>query len=228
MTMTIPIVGFNRSGGVKTLAALANAMADRGWHVRLVVPDYACELSFALSPAIEMRRVATSRWPAPLRMGAFYLALASTAARDTDVCVANFYLTAYCAWLSRLVHRRARAVYFLQGDEAESHGRLSAAPRVSRWFRYTLARGSYRLPLPMLCVSAWLQRQVRRPDAVVVGQGIDLAVFHPRARHTNGTPVIVGTIGGSAPVKGYPDVAAAVSRLGAAEIELHVAAADAV
>ena len=43
MTMTIPIVGFNRSGGVKTLALLANAMSDRGWHVRIVAPDYASE-----------------------------------------------------------------------------------------------------------------------------------------------------------------------------------------
>ena len=39
---------------------------------------------------------------------------------------------------------------------------------------------SYRLPLPMLCVSEWLRGQVGRPDADVVGQGINVAVFHPR------------------------------------------------
>jgi glycosyltransferase involved in cell wall biosynthesis len=222
--MTIPIVGFNRSGGVKTLALLANAMADRGWHVRIVVPDYASESPFALAAAIELRRINTSGWPAPLRMGAFYLALARIAARDTDVFVANFYLTAYCAWLSRLLHRRARAVYFLQGDEAESHGRMADAPFLSRWLRYALARGSYRLPLPMLCVSTWLRRQVRRPDAVVVGQGIDLDVFRPRPRQAPPAHVVVGTIGGDARVKGYPDVVAAVSQIGNA-MELRVATA---
>ena len=223
MTMTIPIAGFNRSGGVKTLAVLANAMSDRGWRVRIVAPDYASESPFALAAAIELRRIDTSGWPAPLRMGAFYLALARTAARDTDLCVANFYLTAYCAWLSRLVHRRSRAIYFLQGDEAESHGRLADAPGLSRWLRYALARGSYRLPLPMLCVSTWLQRQVRRPDAFVVGQGIDLDVFRPRQRQPPHPRVVVGTIGGAAPVKGYPDVVAAVSQIGRS-IELRVVA----
>ncbi len=112
MTMTIPIAGFNRSGGVKTLALLANAMADRGWHVRIVVPDYASESPFALAAAVELRRINTSGWPASLRMAVFYLALAHIAARDTDVCVANFYLTAYCAWLSRLLTGgRARSIF---------------------------------------------------------------------------------------------------------------------
>jgi len=224
MTMTIPIAGFNRSGGVKTLALLANAMAGRGWHVRIVAPDYAGESPFALEAAVELCRINTSGWPVPLRMGAFYLALARIAARDTDVCVANFYLTAYCAWLSRLLHRRARAIYFLQGDEAESHGRLADGPFISRWLRYALARGSYRLPLPMLCVSTWLRRQVARPDAVVVGQGIDLGVFRPRPREAARVRVVVGTIGGDARVKGFPDVVTAVSQMGNA-MELRVVAA---
>jgi glycosyltransferase involved in cell wall biosynthesis len=228
MTMTIPMAGFNRSGGVKTLALLAHAMVDRGWRVRIVVPDYASEPPFALAPAIELRRVDTSGWPAPLRLGAFYVALALTAARDTDICLANFYLTAYCVWLSRLLHRQAHAIYFLQGDEAESHGRLADAPLVSRWFRYTLARGSYRLPLPMLCVSAWLRQQVRRPDAVVVGQGIDLEVFHSGLRTGSRSRVVIGTIGGAAPVKGYPDVIVALSRLADLPIELRVVATDSV
>jgi glycosyltransferase involved in cell wall biosynthesis len=226
MTMTIPLAGFNRSGGVQTLARLANAMADRGWRVRIVVPDYGGEPPVALAPAVELRRVATQGWPAPLRMGAFYLALALTAARDTDVCVANFYLTAYCACLSRLLHRRAHAVYFLQGDEAESHGRLADAPRVSRWLRYALARGSYRLPLPMLCVSAWLRQQVGRADAVVVGQGIDLAFFQPPQTRPARGRVVVGTIGSAAPVKGYPDVAAALAQLPGKAIDVRLVGAD--
>lgn len=228
MTMTIPIAGFNRSGGVKTLAVLANAMADRGWHVRVVVPDYASESPFALAPGIELRRVRTRLWPQPLRKGAFYLQLAIMAARDTDVCLANFYLTAYCAWLSGLMHRRARAIYFLQGDEAESHGRLAEAARPSRWLRYALARGSYRLPLPMMCVSAWLRQQVGRPDATVVGQGIDLAVFHAAERGAPRPRAIVGTIGSAARVKGYPDVVVALTLLSGRTLELLVVSTEAI
>jgi glycosyltransferase involved in cell wall biosynthesis len=226
MTMTIPLAGFNRSGGVKTLALLANAMADRGWRVRLIVPDYASDSPFELAPAIEVARVDTLNGPRPLRMAAFYLRLALTVARDTDVCLANFYLTAYCAWVSGLLHRRAHAIYFLQGDEAESHGRLADAAPSSRWLRYALARGSYRLPLPMLCVSAWLRTQVGRPDATVVGQGIDLDVFHPRSPATGRGRVTVGTIGNVAPVKGYPDVVAALSLMPGHALELLVVASD--
>ena len=162
------------------------------------------------TPPSSSARINTSGWPRPLRMGAFYLALALTVARDTDVCLANFYLTAYCAWLSGLLHRRARAIYFLQGDEAESHGRLADGAHSSAAGCATRSRAAaIVLPLPMLCVSHWLRRQVARPDADVVGQGIDLGVFRPRPREAARVRVVVGTIGGDARVKGYPDVVTA-------------------
>lgn len=227
MKMTIPLGGFNRSGGVQTLVLLANAMAARAWTVCLVVPDYASQSPFDLSSGVELRRVPTGAGPRLLRMAAYYSRLASIAARDTDVCLANFYLTAYCAWLSHLRYPTARVIYFLQGDEAESHGRLAEASFLSRGLRYLLARGSYRLPLPMFCVSEWLRRQVRRPDAVVVGQGVDLAVFQPTPRGSR-PRVVVGTIGSAARVKGYPDVVAALSRIAHQELELLVVAADSI
>ena len=228
MTMTIPLAGFNRSGGVKTLVLLANAMAARTWTVRLLVPDYASESPFELSPGVEVRRVATGRGPRFVRMAAYYLRLAADACRDTNVCLANFYLTAYSVWMSRLLYPAARVVYFLQGDEAESHGRLAEASSVSRWLRHALARGSYRLPIPMFCVSEWLRRQVRRPDALVLGQGIDLSVFRPRERERAGAGVIVGTIGSPARVKGYADVLAALSMMAHHGFELLVVAVEAI
>jgi glycosyltransferase involved in cell wall biosynthesis len=226
VTMTFPIAGFNRSGGVKTLVLLANAMAGGGWRVRLVVPDYGGNSPFVLAPQVDVRRIRTGFGPRVLRMAAFYVQLPVIAARDTDVFVANFYLSAYCACVLRVVNRCVRAVYFLQGDEAESHGRLADAPAVSRWLRYALARGSYRLPLPMLCVSEWLRRQVRRPDAVVVGQGIDLTVFRANGRERTHVRVVVGTIGSAAPVKGYDDVVAAASTLPEDACELLVVASE--
>src|SRR5262245_40093093 len=157
--MTIPLAGFNRSGGVTTLVVLANAMAERGWRVRLMVPDYASAPTFDLGHGVELSPTATGRGPRLLRMARFYARLSLSVARDTDVCLANFYLTAYPAFLSRLFHRRTRVVYFLQGDEAESHGRLAESSFVSRWIRFALARGSYRLPVSMVCVSDWLKHQ---------------------------------------------------------------------
>jgi hypothetical protein len=86
----MPLAGFNRSGGVKTLLLLAGAMADRGWTVRLVVPDFASEPPFELSPRIQVTRVRTGYGSRTVRMVAFYLRLTLALARDADVCVANF------------------------------------------------------------------------------------------------------------------------------------------
>ena len=226
LRVAIPIGGFNRSGGVKTLMLVAEAMADRGWHVRFLAPDYAAEPPTPLTTRIRIVRVATGSGPHAWRVMRFYARLPFIAAHDADVCIANFYLTAHAAFVARLLHPRVRVVYFLQGDEAQSHGRLADAPALSRWLRYVLARVSYRLPLPMLCVSEWLRRQVQRPDAVVVGQGIDLRVFRERTRGDDAARIAVGTIGAAARTKGYQDVLAAVSRLAGKSFDLIVAAMD--
>jgi glycosyltransferase involved in cell wall biosynthesis len=211
---------------VNTLVLVARAMAGRGWRVRFVAPDYAAESPFPLGRELQVVPVATGAGPRWLRVIRFYLRLPTLAARDADVCVANFYLTAHAAFLARLVHRRLRVVYFLQGDEAESHGRLAEASPLSRWVRFALARVSYRLPLPMLCVSDWLRRQVRRPDAVVVGQGIDLTVFRASDRTRAAARIAVGTIGAVARAKGYRDVLAALSRLAERPFDFVIAALD--
>src|SRR5262245_32591533 len=117
LRVAIPIAGFNRSGGVKTLVLLAGAMAERGWHVRLLVPDYSSDPPFALAPGIDIVRIDTATGRRGVRMLRFYMKLARMVAHDTDVCVANFYLTAHAAYLGRLANRRLRVIYFLQGDE---------------------------------------------------------------------------------------------------------------
>ncbi len=203
MTVSIPMSGMNASGGVKTLVLLANAMADRGWAVRVVLPQYASDGPFALSPAVE-RVVLPTPASRLIRVPVYYARLARHAARGADLCLANFYLTAYCAVLSRLTNRRARIVYFVQGDEASSHGRLADTGALSRLVRSTLARLSYRFPVRVICVSRWLRDRIGRPDAQVVAQGIDLDVFAPLGRHA-GADVVIGTIGSSAPAKGYGD-----------------------
>jgi len=226
LRVAIPLAGFNRSGGVKTLVLLAGAMAGRGWRVRIVVPDYAAASPFEIAPDIDVVRVPTGPGPRGVRMARFYLRLPRAVADGTDVCIANFYLTAHAAFLARVMHRSLKVVYFLQGDEAESHGRLADASMLSRWIRFGLARASYRLPMPMLCVSEWLRRQVRRPDAVVVGQGIDLDVFHARERDPRTARVAVGTIGAESRAKGYPDVLVALTRLAEKSFDFLIAALD--
>ena len=122
--------------------------------------------------------------------------------------------------------RCARRLFPAGRRSRKSPRHLAEAPLVSRWIRFALARASYRLPLPMLCVSHWLRRQVRRPDAVVVGQGIDLAVFRARNRDQPPARVAVGTIGAVARAKGYADVLAALAQFADASFDLVIAVLD--
>jgi glycosyltransferase involved in cell wall biosynthesis len=212
MTVSIPMAGMNGSGGVKTLVMLANAMAGRGWSVRLVLPDYASEGPFATAAGVE-RLVLRTFGRGPLRLLSYYARLSYRASTGADLCIASFYLTAYCAVLSTVVSR-AKTVYFVQGYEAESHGRFADTSAPSRWLRETLARLSYRLPVPLICVSRWLRDRIGRTDAVVVSQGLDLAVFKPALdHHSDAADLVVGTIGSHAPTKGYADFCRAFARL---------------
>jgi glycosyltransferase involved in cell wall biosynthesis len=76
----------------------------------------------------------------------------------------------------------------------------------------------------MLCVSEWLRGQVGRPDADVVGQGINVAVFHPRGCDRARARVVVGTIAAPGRAKGYPDVLAVLEQMTGAAIDVVVAA----
>ena len=114
--------------------------------------------------------------------------------------------------LSHLINGHARVVYFVQGDEANSHGRLADASAVSRGMRWMLASLSYRLPVNVICVSRWLRERIGRPDARVVAQGLDLEVFVSAGRRSGGE-VVIGTIGSSAEAKGYGDVCRALDLL---------------
>ena len=128
MTVSIPIAGMNVSGGVKTLVLLANAMADRGWAVRVLLPAYASEGPFALSPRVERLVLWTPSNPW-FRVPSALRATRPPRARAARISPAEF--------LSHVLLCRAVAPdqpacarrYFVQGDEAESHGRLADAGR---------------------------------------------------------------------------------------------------
>jgi glycosyltransferase involved in cell wall biosynthesis len=180
--ITIPLAGLNLSGGVKSLCLLANRLAERGARVRLVAPDYAAEPPVPLDPAVELRVLATrGRGRSLGRQLDYLVALSGEAARDADLVLANYFLTAYPALLSWLLHgRRAALAYNVRGYEPWSHGRLAPAGHASRYLRFGLAWLSYRLPFQKLVTTDWLRRMVGDRRALVVGHGVDLDVFRPR------------------------------------------------
>ena len=114
----------------------------------------------------------------------FSRSFAGEAAAGADVVLANYYLTAYPAVVSWLLHRRRAALaYNVRGYEPWSHGLMAPAGRWGRYARFALAWLSYRLPLTKLVTTDWLRRMIGDREAIVVGHGIDLEVFRPEATH---------------------------------------------
>jgi glycosyltransferase involved in cell wall biosynthesis len=232
--VAIPLAGFNLSGGVKSLVAVANALAERGHAARFIAPDFARTPPTPLHPNVRVRVIATGpAWlPASVRKLLHLARLATLATAGADVCLANYFTTAYVALASKwLCGDRAVLAYNVRGYEPMSHGLLANASLPSRLARAALAWLSYRLPLQKICTTEWLREQTRDPAAFVVGHGIELHIFRPpasRRPHPDGR-LVVGTIGRFGEAKGYPDFVRALDLLPAdLPIEIRVAAPDAV
>ena len=226
--VTIPLGSFHLSGGVKVLVLLANGIAARGVQVRFLAPAYGTDCPFELDPNVSVQVVSCGPrfLPKPVRQILYYLKLSVISARETDLCLANYYLTAYGAFFSRLLQRnKPELLWYVQGYEAGSHGLLAEAGILSRFFRYHLARASYRLPVRIFCVSNWVREQIGRPDAEVVHPpALNLAVFTPVQRRENGDgTLVIGTIGRRGKTKGYDDFIRAVRSLSSDNIRLLVA-----
>lgn len=196
----------------------------------MIAPDYASDSPFELVPAVNVVRLTTGCLPLMLRKLVYYMRLASRAAVGADFCLANFYLTVYCALISNIFNWRSRVIYFIQGDEAVSHGTLAEANCVSRTFRSWVAWLSYRLPVRIICISNWLKRRIGRPDSTVVSQGMNLKTFFPaRGRSSLENSIVIGTIGSTSEAKGYQHFCRAIELMpDRSELEIVVAANEAV
>ena len=228
--LAIPLAGFNLSGGVKSLVAVANAMAARGHAVRILVPDYAAIPPAPIQPGVHLRVLASGPpWlPMPARKLIHLVRLALTATAGADVCLANYFTTAYVALASKWLRGdRTVLAYNVRGYEPLSHGLNADASAPSRLVRAALAWLSYRLPLQKICTTDWLREQTGDRSAYVVGHGIDLAVFRPGPERASGERVVVGTIGRLGEAKGYPDFLRALDLIPAnVPIHIQIAAPD--
>ena len=214
--VAIPLAGFNLSGGVKSLVGVANALAERGHRVRFLVPDFASTPPATVHSGVEMHIVRTGpSWlPSSVQKVVHLIRLGMLATAGADVCLANYFTTAYVAVASKWWRGDSAVLaYNVRGYEPMSHGMLAQASLPSRLVRAALAWVSYRLPLHQICTTNWLREQTGDRSAFVVGHGIDLTVFRPPASRPQRYRVVVGTIGRSGEAKGYPDFLRALDLL---------------
>jgi len=221
--ITIPILEFNRTGGLRILTQIVNHLSGNGWQVEFLVPEDSADPCFPLVEGVVVKTYKVRRhgW---LRMLSAWVGLIRWSCQDTDVCLANYYTTAYPIWLSWLLrNRKVKIVYLAQSYEPLLCAKLQEkySPLV-RDIKSRLIALTYRLPFRRIAVSSWVRNHIKG-SMMVIPNGIDADFFFPAEEQQTKNKFVVGAIGRTQKVKGFDVFLKAVqSLLSHPEFEIHV------
>lgn len=200
MNILIPILGFDRGGGVRVLTQLANTWVKDGHKCVFLVPEGSQKPYFPVTAevvhatsrgVVETSTAQSSKLPALMLL---YKGIREISEKF-DVVIANHSLTSWVVWLAG--DPRIQKFYYIQAYEPDYY------PFLSMPVKKVMARLSYFLPLKQLANSDQYRAQGIKPIGVIP-PGIDLNVFTPKAikELTNSNQVILGTVGRKEPFKG--------------------------
>lgn len=201
--VSIPLLGFNPSGGVRMALHVANALAARGRRVVVSAPR-GDDPPLAFDPGVSIARHGPGR-------GAFVASLPSA-----RVHVATGWQTPVLIAIgSALRARRARIFHLIQGDEVSSHIDLGPQPAWLKPVLRAVARGGQRIPATRVAVSEFVAGRVGRGRILrVIPPGIDVQVESGRSRARAGDgPPVAGVISNPARAKGVAFALTALARL---------------
>jgi glycosyltransferase involved in cell wall biosynthesis len=174
--LAIPLVGFNRSGGVRMVIHVANAVAARRHRVAFVVPAHASVPPIDLHTHVEIIVRGHAR------------GLADRIDFCTHLPEARAYLaTGYQTpvlidWARRRSRRYARLVHLVQADEVTTHIRYGTQPAWAKPLLRLMAERGLRMPATRIAVSAAVADAVGRQHVDrIINPGID-ARYLERAR----------------------------------------------
>ena len=209
-----PLEAFSRSGGMRVIVGIANALARDGVRVQVVVPDFSCQPPWPLHPDVALTVISTAALPHRLRQLQWFQWLAVHGADDCEVVVSTFWRTMY--WLSascRLQRRRPTLVNLVQGDDARSQVQERQMSALAKRVLFPVARRSVQLPSKTVLVSSWLQQSVGR-QGDVIPNGVDRSVFYPAAPASVAkTEFVVGAVARATAQKGWGNLLDTCSRL---------------
>lgn len=211
--VVIPLLAHSVSGGVRSVLAIANGLADNGVNVRIYSPGYAPVPRAGLRPSVELVTIQASGPAQKLR---YALKLISSLARERGLFVATGYKTPLYIHLSQfLAGRRARVVSLIQSYEPLTHVKYGAQPAVLKPFLRAVAKIGYLLPAYRIAVSQFVAEHVgadRISSIINPGIGRDFIDLIPASpaleRHSFTTAdggdrdVVVGFFPPVGPVKG--------------------------
>ena len=216
--VTFVLPGLRSTGGIRAVFEIADHLHERGWVTRIQVPRRTLlaprrSLAGALQrhgpPILEplTRRIAPpGRWsqdwfdlrsPIEVIDGDLIASLPTTGA-----VVVTAYRTAEV--LARWPQRDRRAVYLVQGYETWS-GPAARVDRTLRAYRHLIVTAPW--------LAGLLDSRFGRPEVPVAVYGVDADAFSPGPPRQTSEPPVVGFAWDDRPVKGGPDLLAALERL---------------
>lgn len=154
--------GLEGSPALQNVFQLANWLAQDGWHVEIVTPDYhGMDLPFPLDDRVRLTMFGTQEQGSLRRRAAYFALSVWRVCRGTDVAVATSWHAAYHLFIGRIVGPQTKLVYLIQDYEPETHvrqGKRRHQPLQA--ILYWLAISSYRLPLRRLTISESLKTRI--------------------------------------------------------------------
>ena len=229
--IVFPLEGMNRSGGMRIISQLANSLAETGYRVVFLVPDYASEPQFQLSDSIQVVIVSTGSIRI-LKKIIYRMKLCMVSVADADISIATGYKTTYYIFFSKFIRlSKVKLLYLIQHFEPFSHAlAMSQYSMPTKYILYLIAKLTYRLPFRRVTVSTWIKEKIGCVTVDVVPNGVDLDVFKcSEGLNARSGKFTVGVIGSSSPWKEFQVFEKAITQImgdGGSQFNVLVATAD--
>jgi glycosyltransferase involved in cell wall biosynthesis len=207
MKIAIPIIRFDKSGGIRALTVLANGLSERGYEVCFVVPKEQHTPTFELNQKISVRVVKPNFGTVQYLSGSFKLAQLVYGMPKVDIAIANSFVTAYPVKVCQLIGLVKYPFYFVQAYEPLAFGEWAKGSVFVKKMKMNMARLTYLLGLNCIANSRWVANMLaayHEIQPLIVSLGVDTNVFYPNNNGEHATThERIMTIGNSNPIKQF-------------------------
>lgn len=200
MNILIPVLGFNRSGGQRVLAKLADQLILNGNQVTFVVPSSQSLPYYSTNANIIKFEDRSTKYKKLDILVNLYRLHKKCSVLDTDIAIANYNLTAYVV---AFLPFDVKKIYYIQAYEV-----LQA----KKFILKLLAFITYKLPLKKIVNSKSILPDTLNNYVGIVPAGIDTELFKcPRTLSKVRAEYRIGLIGRKEPYKGTIESIVALS-----------------
>jgi glycosyltransferase involved in cell wall biosynthesis len=213
-SVSIPLEGFNSSGGLRIITQIANYLSDKGLSVEIIVPNYSSFNYYGINSEVKIRIINT---PDGLMSKLYYFLflMFKSVSKSNDIVIATGFRTPFYIFFSTIVNfSRAKTLYIIQHYEISSQIKFQNKSTFFPYFlNLYLAKIGYNLPSTKIAVSNWIKNKLNSPSINVIPNGIDLNVFKINNLINNRNCLSIGVVGSNKVIKGYQVIVDAIIKL---------------